>query len=329
MAAPDFWNNQEASKKDIGRLKKIKTRTDPVEKLIAQVEELETTLELAFEEKDSDLHDDARALVGRIGKDLERLDLQLMFDGPYDHMAAYLQIQAGSGGTEACDWARMLLRMYTRFAEVEGYKFNEVEKVSDDDSGGIKSVTVAVEGPNSYGLLKAEMGVHRLVRISPFDAQKRRHTSFASIDVTPVLPDEAEVEVDEAELRVDTYRAGGAGGQHVNKTDSAVRLTHLPTGIVVQCQNERSQHKNKNTAMKMLRAKLAAVRELERDAELKSLGGVKGDIGFGHQIRSYVFQPYTMVKDHRTSHEVGNIQSVMDGDIRAFLETYLRSRARS
>ena len=326
MAAADFWNDQESARVDIDRLKVVRSRTDPVGRVQALLDELEATLELAAEDDGEEMVAEARTLLRRTESEIHRLDLQLMFDGPYDHLPCYLSIHAGSGGTESCDWANMLLRMYTRFTELEEYRCKVVDEVPDDDSGGMKSVLLEIEGDNAYGLLKAEMGVHRLVRISPFDAAKRRHTSFASVDVTPLIPDDAELEIDEGELRIDTYRAGGAGGQHVNKTDSAIRITHLPTGIVVQCQNERSQHKNRSTAMKMLKAKLLAVKEQEREDELRKLGGEKGDAGFGHQIRSYVFHPYTMVKDHRTGHEVGNIQAVMDGNIRGFLEAWLRKR---
>ena len=329
MAEPGFWDDPEASKGDIERLKLIRAQIEPIESVRAKLDELEATEELIREDGGEEFVDEAFELVRTITHEIDQIDLQLMFDGQYDHRSAYLSVHAGSGGTEACDWTRMLLRMYTRWCELEGFKMETLETLTDDESGGIRSAQILVRGPYAYGLLKAEIGVHRLVRISPFDANKRRHTSFASVDVSPELPEDLEVEIDETELRIDTYRSGGAGGQHVNTTDSAVRITHLPTNTVVQCQNERSQHKNKATAMKMLKAKLVALQEMEREAELRKLSGAKGEIGFGHQIRSYVFQPYTMVKDHRTGLETGNVQAVMDGEIRQFLESYLRSRGQS
>ena len=248
-----------------------------------------------------------------------------MLDGEYDVRDAYLSVQAGAGGTESCDWAAMLLRMYVRWAEDQDYEVEVVDRL-DGEEAGIKSATVQIKGEWAYGYLRAEHGTHRLVRLSPFDSQNRRQTSFAQVDVMPVLDDAETMDIRAEDLRVDTYRASGAGGQHVNKTDSAIRLTHLPTGIVVACQSERSQHKNRNTAMKMLTAKLAAAAEAERAAELEGLQGEKSDIGWGHQIRSYVLHPYQMVKDHRTDHEVGNADRVLEGDIQQFIETYLRSR---
>jgi peptide chain release factor 2 len=248
-----------------------------------------------------------------------------MLGGDYDVRDAYLTVQAGAGGTESCDWAEMLLRMYSRWAERSGFDVTQVARL-DGEEAGVKWATLLVKGDYAYGYLRAESGVHRLVRLSPFDSQNRRQTSFAAIEVMPDLDDAEAQEIRSDDLRVDTYRAGGAGGQHVNKTDSAVRLTHLPSGIVVACQSERSQHKNRATAMKMLTAKLIAKAESERDEEMADLQGEKGDIGWGHQIRSYVLHPYQMVKDHRTSLEVGNTTSVLDGDIQPFIETYLRSR---
>ena len=326
MAEAAFWNHSEKARVDIERLKLLRSRIEPVQKVEARIQDLDATLELSEEEGGEDFLAEAGEMIEKVEQDVERIDLQLMHDGPYDHLNAYLAIQAGGGGTEACDWASLLLRMYLKWAEREGFKTETVDLLRDDESGGVKSATISFNGDYAYGFLKAEIGVHRLVRISPFDANKRRHTSFASVDVTPILPEEEEIDINEDELRIDTYRAGGAGGQHVNKTDSAVRITHLPTNIVVQCQNERSQHKNKSAAMKVLKAKLIARKELARDEELRGLSGEKGEIGFGHQIRSYVFQPYTLVKDHRTNLEVGNVQAVMDGDIRGFLEAFLRAQ---
>jgi peptide chain release factor 2 len=248
-----------------------------------------------------------------------------MLSGEHDARNGLLAINAGAGGIEACDWASMLLRMYTRWAERSGYA-TELLDIQPNDEGGIKSANLAVRGEHAYGYLRSEIGVHRLVRISPFDAQKRRHTSFASVDVVPEFDEDGAIEILEKDLRVETYRSGGAGGQHVNKTESAVRLTHLPTGVVAACQNERSQHRNRAMALKMLRAKLYRIQEMERDAELRKLYGEKGEIAFGSQIRNYVLQPYQLVKDVRTGHETGNVQAVLDGDLDAFIFAFLRAR---
>ncbi|HMS17038.1 MAG TPA: peptide chain release factor 2, partial [Planctomycetota bacterium] len=257
----------------------------------------------------------------------DALELQTLLSGPFDRNNAIVTIQAGAGGTDASDWAEMLLRAYSRWGEAEGFKVELLDS-QEHEEAGIKSATIKIIGPWAYGYMLAEMGVHRLVRISPFDAQGRRQTSFAALDVAPEVEEEDEIVVDETELRVDTYRAGGKGGQHVNKTESAVRLTHLPTNTVVQCQNERSQHKNKAQAMKMLQAKLAQLREAERNSELQSMYDGKGQIAWGNQIRSYVLAPYTMVKDHRTGHESGNVQSVLDGNFQPFIEAYLKSKVK-
>jgi peptide chain release factor 2 len=248
-----------------------------------------------------------------------------MMGGENDALSAIVNINPGAGGIESCDWAEMLFRMYTRWAEDAKFK-SEVLELQANDEGGIKTATLAVRGPYAYGYLRSEIGVHRLVRISPFDAQKRRHTSFASVDVVPEFEDEVAVEIDDKDLKIETYRAGGAGGQHVNKTESAVRLTHVPTGVVVACQNERSQHRNKAMALRMLTAKLYRIQEMERDAELKKLYGAKGEVAFGSQIRNYVLQPYQMVKDVRTGQETGNVQAVLDGAIDPFIQAYLRKK---
>jgi peptide chain release factor 2 len=330
MQKDTFWNSQERSSALIAELKGLKTTLEPVMAVERQFDDMQIMLELAEEEgDDGDAARELAAEVDKLDTRLKDLEFQVLLDGEYDQRNCYLSVQAGAGGTEACDWARMLMRLYSRWGERHGYAVEVVDRLDDDDSGGIKSVTLLISGPYAYGYLKAESGVHRLVRISPFDSQKRRHTSFCSVEAMPELDEQAQVEIDPADLRVDTYRAGGAGGQHVNKTDSAVRLTHLPTGLVVQCQNERSQHKNRSTAMKMLKAKLVALQSQQREAEIKQLQGEKSEIGFGHQIRSYTLQPYTLVKDHRTDLGVGNVEAVMDGDIDQFLMAYLKARKAS
>jgi peptide chain release factor 2 len=327
MQKDTFWSSQERSSALIAELKSLKTTLEPVMAVERQFDDTQVMLELAEEDgEDGEAARELGAEVAKLDTRLKDLEFQVLLDGEYDQRNCYLSVQAGAGGTEACDWARMLMRLYSRWGERRGYAVEVVDRLDDDDSGGIKSVTLLISGPYAYGYLKAESGVHRLVRISPFDAQKRRHTSFCSVEAMPELDEQAQVEIDPSDLRVDTYRAGGAGGQHVNKTDSAVRLTHIPTGVVVQCQNERSQHKNRSTAMKMLKAKLVALQAQQREAEIKTLQGEKSEIGFGHQIRSYVFQPYTLVKDHRTDLGVGNVEAVMDGDIDQFLIAYLKAR---
>ncbi|MCK4601281.1 MAG: peptide chain release factor 2 [Phycisphaerae bacterium] len=323
MSAPHFWDNQESAQKVVAQLKTLKAVIVPVTELSARIEDLQTLHELGVEAGDEETLGEAAAEAEKLTADLDRLELRTMLAGPHDAGNCYVAIHAGAGGTESCDWAEMLLRMYLRHFERSGYKVEQIDRL-DGEEAGVRSSTLHVAGPYAYGYLSCERGVHRLVRISPFDSAKRRHTSFASVDVLPEL-DEIEIEIDWGkEVREDTYRASGAGGQHVNKVSSAVRLTHVPTGIVVQCQNERSQHRNRAEAMKILKARLYRLEELEREKELASLYSEKGDIAWGNQIRSYVFQPYTMVKDHRTKHETGNIQAVMDGAIDPFIEEYLR-----
>jgi peptide chain release factor 2 len=325
MDAPDFWSNPDASQAKMREMKRLKSSVEPVTDLERLHEDATVLLELATEADDQDSLREVEANVAALDRGIERLSFRLMFSGVHDDKNAYVSIHAGAGGTESCDWAMMLLRMYQRWVERHGLKSEILEDLAGE-SAGIKRATIHVMGPYAYGYLRSEIGVHRLVRISPFDSGARRHTSFASVDVVPELDDDFDIEIREEDLHTDTFRASGAGGQHVNKTDSAVRITHLPTGVVVQCQNERSQHKNRATAMKMLRAKLFRMEEQKREEELQKLYGEKGEIAWGNQIRSYVLQPYQMVKDHRTDYETGNTEAVLDGDIDAFIEAYLKER---
>ncbi len=301
--------------------------TGPVKEALQQARDMAELFELAVEESDQQTLEQIEMDLEPLAEKCEQIELTGLLSGEYDSNSCFFSIHAGAGGTESCDWASMLLRMYGRYFERNKYKFEEYE-ITPGEEAGIRSVTLRVSGPFAYGKLSCERGVHRLVRISPFDSNARRHTSFAAVDCIPEFEDDIDVEIDEEDLRIDFYRASGAGGQHVNKTSSAVRLTHLPTGIVVQCQNQRSQHKNRASAMKVLKARLYIHEQKKRDAELAKLYGNKGEIAWGNQIRSYVMQPYQMVKDHRTDHQVGNVDGVMDGDIEKFIESYLRHKAK-
>ncbi|AEE97792.1 bacterial peptide chain release factor 2 (bRF-2) [Mahella australiensis 50-1 BON] len=327
MADPSFWSDMERSQKVNQRIKALKDKLQNLRAVEQKWEDLRTLADLGREEDDASIVGEVAAELASLRKEVERLRIETLLSGPYDRNNAIVTLHAGAGGTEAQDWVQMLYRMYTRWAEDKGYKV-EVLDLLEGDEAGIKSVTFLVEGENAYGYLKAEKGVHRLVRISPFDAAGRRHTSFASVDVMPELDDDEGVEINPEDLKIDTYRSSGAGGQHVNKTESAIRITHIPTGIVVQCQNERSQHSNKETAMKMLKAKLLELKEQEEQAKISDIKGELKRIEWGSQIRSYIFQPYTMVKDHRTNAEIGNVNAVMDGDIDLFISEYLKMNAK-
>jgi peptide chain release factor 2 len=325
MTAPDFWDDNERAQKLIGEMNAVKVVVEEFGALNSQYEDLDLTRELAEEEQDDSLAAELQTGVAALLKKLEDYELQLLLNQPYDKLNAYLELHPGAGGTESQDWAEMLLRMYRRWAEKRGFKVDLVDYLPGDEAG-VKSVTLLIKGFNAYGYVKAEKGVHRLVRISPFDASGRRHTSFVSCDVMPEIDDTIEIEIRPEDLSVDTFRSSGAGGQHVNKTESAIRITHIPSGIVVSCQTQRSQIQNREQAMTMLRSKLYEKKIEEQQAELAKIRGVQMDIGWGSQIRSYVFHPYSMVKDHRTGAESGNIGAVMDGDIDFLIDAYLRGQ---
>ena len=322
-AETGFWDDQEKAQQTLQKMTGLKNSVDGYKKLSADSEDLEALLEMALEEDDESMEGEVSSMYKDLEKALEKLEIAVLFSGKYDDHNCIISLHAGAGGTEAQDWVEMLYRMYSRFCEQNGFK-TEVLDYLEGDEAGIKSITVAINGPNAYGHFRSEKGVHRLVRISPFDAGGRRHTSFASLDLLPQVETDNEVEINPDDLKIDTYRAGGAGGQHVNKTDSAVRITHIPTGIVVQCQDERSQFNNKDKAMRLLQAKLLEMKVKEHEKELRELRGEHQEIGWGSQIRSYVFQPYRMVKDHRTNYEVGAVDAVMDGDLLGFMVAYLK-----
>jgi peptide chain release factor 2 len=328
MSKAGFWDNPDAAQSVVSQLSALKSVIEPVDEIQREVKDLQELFELAAAESDEDelvqLADDLSSLVKRC----EQIELAGLLSRPEDMKNCFFSIHAGAGGTESCDWTNMLLRMYTRFFEANKYKFQELD-ITPGEEVGIRSITLRVSGPFAFGKLSCETGVHRLVRISPFDANKRRHTSFAAVDCNPEFDEDIDVEINEDDLRIDFYRARGAGGQHVNKTSSAVRITHEPTGVVVQCQNERSQHKNRAQAMKMLKAKLYMLERQKRDAELAKLYSDKGEIAWGNQIRSYVMQPYQMVKDHRTNFQTGNVEAVLDGELNGFIENFLRHRAKN
>lgn len=322
----DLWQDIDKAQRIMQETKALNDQIQEFEDLQDRVEDLGILIELAIEEGDYSVYSEIKSVLERISKEAESFKLSTLLNGEYDKNNSILSIHSGAGGLEAQDWAEMLFRMYRRWAEQKGFKVNILNILSDTE-GGIKSVTMLIEGFNAYGYLKSEKGVHRLIRISPFDSSNKRHTSFASIDVYPELDDEIEVEINESDLKIDTYRASGAGGQHVNTTDSAIRITHIPTGVIVQCQNERSQHSNRITAMRMLKAKLIQLQEEEQKEKIEDLQGQYSQIGWGSQIRSYIFHPYNLVKDHRTDVEVGNVDKVMDGDIDLFIMEYLKQKA--
>lgn len=329
MSEPDFWNDQQAAQGVISENTSLKAAVTPLIAFLRRVEDLQTLAELVGEmgEGDAGASDELAALDSEAGTMLEEIDtleISSFLSGPHDKSSAIVMIKAGAGGTEACDWAGMLMRMYMRWGERRGFKVS-IEDLQDGEGAGISTAVLRFDGENAYGYVKAERGVHRLVRISPFDANKRRHTSFASVDIVADIKDDINVEIKDEDLRIDVYRASGAGGQHVNRTESAVRLTHLPTGIVVACQRERSQHQNKELAMRILKARIYEKMEDDKRAEMEKFYGEKGEIGWGNQIRSYVFQPYQMVKDLRTGYETGNIQAVMDGELDGFINAWLRA----
>lgn len=323
MEAPDFWDDADKATKSMKEVKELKDVVERADGLSSRYEDIMTLIEMAYEEEDEELAAEVKEELSEFVADFENLRITTMLKGEYDENNAILSLHAGAGGTESCDWASMLCRMYQRWAEKKGYSVEMLDYL-DGDEAGLKSVTLQINGTNAYGYLKSEHGVHRLVRISPFNAAGKRQTSFVSCDVMPEIDQDIDIEIADDDIRIDTYRSSGAGGQHINKTSSAIRITHFPTGIVVQCQNERSQHMNKDKAMQMLKAKLYMLKQQENLDKESDIRGEQKEIGWGNQIRSYVMQPYTMVKDHRTSVESGNVGAVMDGDLDAFINGYLK-----
>lgn len=323
MEAPDFWDNPEKSQGYMKELKSLKDDKEIYESLKTQFEDIETLIEMGYEENDSDLVPEIEESLKEFIDTYEKIRIKTLLSGEYDSDNAIVTLHAGAGGTESCDWCNMLFRMYSRWTDKKGFSMDVLDSL-DGEEAGIKSITFEVKGENAYGYLKSEMGVHRLVRISPFNAAGKRQTSFVSCDVMPDIEEDIDIEINDDDLRIDTYRSSGAGGQHINKTSSAIRITHIPTNIVVQCQNERSQHMNKDKAMQMLKAKLFLLKQKENQEKVSGIRGEVKDIGWGNQIRSYVMQPYTMVKDHRTSTETGNVDNIMDGDIDIFINGYLK-----
>ncbi len=323
MQAPDFWNDPEKSNQKMRESKGLKDIVDTMNALSGQYDDILMLIEMGYEDNDPAVIPDIEEELKEFKETFENIRISTLLSGEYDRNNAILKLNAGAGGTESCDWCSMLYRMYTRWAERKGYAL-EVLDYLDGDEAGIKSVTFQINGENAYGYLKSEKGVHRLVRISPFNAQGKRQTSFVSLDVMPDIEEDVDVEIKDEDIRIDTYRSSGAGGQHINKTSSAIRITHFPTGIVVTCQNERSQFQNKDKAMQMLKAKLYMLRQEENAEKLSDIRGDVKEIGWGNQIRSYVLQPYTMVKDHRTEEESGNVNAVLDGGIDPFINAYLR-----
>ncbi len=323
-AADGFWDDLENSQKVLRQTSKLKNKVSAYESLCGDFDDTLTLIEMADEEGDESLVPEVTEGVDRVLKTIEDMRMSTLLSGEYDSKNAILTFHAGAGGTEAQDWAEMLFRMYNHWADAHGFKAKTIDYL-DGEEAGLKSAVLLIEGENAYGYMKSEAGVHRLVRVSPFDSSGRRHTSFASLEVMPEIDDNMDVEIRDEDLKVDTYRSSGAGGQHINKTDSAVRITHIPTGIVVACQNERSQHQNREMAMKMLKSKLIEIKEREHLEKIEDIKGVQKEIGWGSQIRSYVFMPYTMVKDHRTGFEMGNINAVMDGDLDGFINAYLKA----
>jgi len=323
MEAPGFWDDPERSNKLMKELKNMKDTVEDFRKLETQYDDILTLIEMGYEEEDASLIPEIRSELDEFTRELDGLRIGILLSGEYDKNNAILKLNAGAGGTESCDWCGMLYRMYTRWAERKGYSLEVIDYL-DGDEAGIKSVTFQINGENAYGYLKSEKGVHRLVRISPFNAQGKRQTSFVSLDVMPDIEEDVDIEIKDEDIRIDTYRSSGAGGQHINKTSSAIRITHFPTGIVVTCQNERSQFQNKDKAMQMLKAKLFMLKQEENAEKLSDIRGDVKEIGWGNQIRSYVLQPYTMVKDHRTEEESGNVSAVLDGAIDPFINAYLK-----